>query len=76
MSNNSLISRIEAELSSVRTGKSSATSLAEAIRGNGSALEGMPYPLITEMENLAMDLDTAIWADEEGLLPELVTVLK
>lgn len=75
MSNSSLISRIEAVLSSVRAGESSGKSLADAIRGNGRALEGMPYPLVKEMESLALDLDIAAWDDEEGLLPEMGVVL-
>ena len=76
MSNSSLISRIETSLLSVRSGESNAKSLAETVRGNGRALESMPYPLITEMENLVMDLQIASWDDEEGLLPDMATVLE
>jgi hypothetical protein len=77
MSNNSLISKIEVMLSSVRQKNSELSSLADAIRGNGRALERMPYRLIQEMEDLAMDLDIASWQDEDdlGLLPDAISVL-
>ena len=75
MSNSSLISQIEAVLSSVRAGRSSGKSLADAMRGNGRALEGMPYPIVREMESLALDLEVASWDDEESPLPGMKVVL-
>ena len=75
MSNSSLVSRIEGAALSARSGDTSARSLAETLRGNGRALEGMPYPLIKEMDELIMDLQIACWDDEEGLLPDVGTVL-
>ncbi len=75
MSNNSLITRIEPVLASVRARQSTAQCLARAIRNNGRALELMPYPLIRELEDLAMDLDIAAWHDGEGFLPDLDSIL-
>jgi hypothetical protein len=76
MSNRTLIMRMESALEAVRTGKSNAKTLAQTIRGNGKALEAMPYPLIREIESLAMDLEIAQWHDEGGFLPELNDVLQ
>ncbi len=75
MSNNSLIDRIESALDSVRSRDCAPQLLAEAIRNNGRALERMPYPLIKEMESLAMDLDIALWQDEDGFLPDIASTL-
>lgn len=75
MSNNSLIDRIESALAAVRTQEATAQFLADAIRSNGRALEGMPYALIKELEDLAMDLDIASWHDEDGFLPDLPSIL-
>ncbi len=75
MSNNSLITRIESVLASVRARQSTAQCLARAIRNNGRALELMPYPLIRELEDLAMDLDIAAWHDEDGFLPDRGSIL-
>ena len=75
MSNNSLITRIESVLASVRARQSTAQCLARAIRNNGRALELMPYPLIRELEDLAMDLDIAAWLDGDGFLPDLDSIL-
>ncbi|NGZ86393.1 hypothetical protein [Duganella aceris] len=71
MSNNSLIARIQASLELLEAHQSSARVLADSIRGNGKALEAMPYVLIKEMEDMAMDLDIVQWQDEDGFLPEL-----
>ena len=35
----------------------------------------MPYALIKEIENMAMDLDIAQWHDEDGFSPELGPIL-
>jgi hypothetical protein len=75
MSNLTLIMRMESALKTTRAGETSAKALAETIRGNGKALEAMPYPLIREIEFLAMDLETAHWQDEDGFLPPLNEVL-
>lgn len=76
MSNRTLIMRMESALEATRAGKSSAKALAATIRGNGKALEAMPYPLIREIEFLAMDLETAHWQDQNGFLPPLNEVLQ
>ena len=76
MPNQTLISRIEVVLKSVRERQCSAGTLAAIIRLNGRGLEAMPYALIREMESLAMDLDIAQWYDEDGFLPELGKVLE
>ena len=75
MSNNSLIARIECVLVSVLSRESTPQSLVEAIRINGRALERMPYPLITEMERLAVHLEIAAWHGEDGFLPDLDSIL-
>lgn len=75
MSNESLINRIEVVLELVQTEQAPARALAESIRGDGRALEGMPYCLIKELENMAMDLDIAQWHDEDGFAPALAPVL-
>ncbi|NVD97583.1 hypothetical protein [Massilia sp. BJB1822] len=75
MSNESLISHIQASLDLVQSEQASARILADSIRGNGRALEAMPYNLIKEIENLAMDLDIAQWQDEDGFAPELAPIL-
>lgn len=75
MSNESLINRIEVTLELVQTEQAPARALAESIRGNGRALEGMPYNLIKELESMAMDLDIAQWHDEDGFETALGPVL-
>lgn len=35
----------------------------------------MPYPIVREMESLALDLEVASWDDEESLLPGMKAVL-
>lgn len=75
MSNESLINRIQVTLDQVQAQQASARTLADSIRGNGRALEAMPYDLIKEFENLAMDLDIAQWHDEDGFAPELAPTL-
>ncbi|WP_332851922.1 hypothetical protein [Duganella sp. S19_KUP01_CR8] len=75
MSNQTLIARIEASLALLQAHQGDSRALAESIRGNGKALEGMPYPLIKEMEDLAMDLDIAQWHDEDGFAPEIGPIL-
>lgn len=75
MSNRSLIARIETCLELVQARQGTAQMLADSIRGNGRALEAMPYALIKEMEGMAMDLDIAQWHDEDGFPPELGPVL-
>ena len=75
MSNASLVARIESELSRVRTNKLTAKAFSDSLRGNGRALEAMPYQLVKEMESIAMALEIAAWADEDGFLPDLASVL-
>ena len=75
MSNNSLISRIEAGVASVRSGYSTAKSLAECVRINGRAMEGVPYPLIKEVESLAISLDIAASQDEDGFVADVESIL-
>lgn len=75
MSNESLISRIQATLELVQAEQAPACTLAESIRGNGRALEGMPYNLIKELESLALGLDIAQWHDEDGFAPALAPIL-
>ncbi|USX24285.1 hypothetical protein NHH73_16795 [Oxalobacteraceae bacterium OTU3CINTB1] len=75
MSNESLINRIQAKLDLVQAHQASARALADSIRGNGRALEAMPYDLTKEIESLAMDLDIAQWHDEDGFVPELAPIL-
>ena len=75
MSNNPLILRIESELALVRSRRGAPNALANVIRNNGRALDRMPYPLITEMEGLAMDLDLASWLDQDEFLPDVATIL-
>lgn len=75
MSNEYLINRIEVALDLVQTEQAPARALAESIRGNGCALEGMPYNLIKELESMAMDLDIAQWHDEDGFDTALAPVL-
>lgn len=75
MSNESLINRIQAKLGRVQAHQASALALADSIRGNGRALEAMPYDLTREMEGLVMDLDIAQWHDEDGFAPELAPIL-
>jgi len=75
MSNDSLINRIQTSLELVQAQQASARTLADSIRGNGRALEAMPYKLIKEIESLAMDLDIAQWHDEDGFAPELAPIL-
>ncbi|MBX3608340.1 MAG: hypothetical protein KF871_00475 [Hydrogenophaga sp.] len=77
MSNEFLVARIEFAASQCRAQKLAARELAETLRGNGRALEAMPYALIKEMECIALDLDIAAWTDEDGfLLPDLTVVLE
>jgi hypothetical protein len=75
MSNHSLIARVEAALLATRAGANSAKALAETVRINGRALEGMPYSKIEEMESLATDLEIASWHEQEGLLPNVASSL-
>jgi len=75
MSNQTLIARIEASLALLQAHQGDARGLAESIRGNGKALEGMPYALIKEIESMAMDLDIAQWQDEDGFAPEIAPIL-
>lgn len=75
MSNESLINHIDLTLELVQTERAPARALAESIRGNGRALEGMPYNLIKELESIAMDLDIAQWHDEDGFAPALAPIL-
>lgn len=75
MSNQTLIARIEASLALLQAHQGDARGLAESIRGNGKALEGMPYDLIREIESMAMDLDIAQWHDEDGFVPEIAPIL-
>jgi len=70
-----LIARIESALADVQSQQSTPQALAYAIRNNGRALESMPYPLITEMESLAMDLDIASWQDVDGCIADLGSIL-
>jgi hypothetical protein len=74
MSNNTLIARIRTSLASARSGECSATALSESMRGNGHALERMPYQLIKELDSLAMDLEIASSADEDGFLSDLASI--
>ncbi|WP_342113999.1 hypothetical protein [Pseudoduganella sp. OTU4001] len=76
MSNRTLIMRMESALAATRAGQSSAKALAETLRGNGKALEAMPYPLIRAIESLAMDLEIAQWHDDDGFTPPLDEVLQ
>lgn len=76
MSNESLVARIEFAASQCRAQKLAARELAETLRGNGRAIEAMPYALIKEMESIALDLDIAEWTDEDGFLPDLTVVLE
>ncbi|MYN08005.1 hypothetical protein [Pseudoduganella aquatica] len=71
----SLIARIEASLALLQEYQGHARELAESIRGNGRALEGMPYALIKEIDSIAMDLDIAQWYDEDGFAPEITPIL-
>lgn len=75
MSNESLINHIQAKLDLVQAEQASARALADSLRGNGRALEAMPYQLIKEAESMAMDLDIAQWHDEDGFAPELAPIL-
>ena len=75
MSNQTLIARIEASLGRLQVHQGDSRALAESIRGNGKALEGIPYHLIKEIEDLAMDLDIAQWHDEDGFSPEIGPIL-
>jgi hypothetical protein len=75
MSNESLINRIQTILDLVQAEQASPRTLADSIRGNGRALEAMPYNFIKEIESLAMDLDIAQWHDEDGFAKRLPLVL-
>ncbi|MET0890328.1 MAG: hypothetical protein ABWY09_09345 [Stenotrophomonas maltophilia] len=68
MSNESLRLRIEQALLSAKEAELTGSALADVIRGNGRAMEGMAYPAVTEMESLAMDLEIATWEEDEHLL--------
>lgn len=52
----SLINRIDAKLDLVQAHQASARDSADSIRGNGRALEAMPYDLVKEIEGLALYL--------------------
>lgn len=75
MSNESLRLRIEQALLSAKAGELTGSALADVIRGNGRAMEGMAYPLLTEMESLAMDLEISTWEEDEDLQPNMGSVL-
>jgi len=75
MTNESLIARIQASLELVEEHRAPACDLADSIRGNGRALEAMPYALIKEIESIAMDLDIAQWHDDDEFSPELGPIL-
>ena len=75
MSNQSLIARIESCLKRVQAQQDTALALADSIRGNGKALEAMPYALIKEIEGMAMDLNIVQWHAEDGFVPELGPIL-
>lgn len=75
MSNSSLIARIESVLEDVRLGRTSTKSAATSLRNNGRALEAMPYALVKELEDIALDLDIAAWADEDDCVPDLAAIL-
>lgn len=75
MSNATLVARIEAELQRFRINKVTAKALSDALLAHGRALEAMPYPLIKEMESIAMDLEIAAEADEDGFISDLASAL-
>lgn len=50
--------------------------LSDSIMNNGRALEGMPFTLIKEMEDIAEDLEIADWVDEDRFWPDLASVLE
>jgi hypothetical protein len=75
MSNSSLAEHIHIALQLVRSGESNAKSLAQALRENGHAMEGMPYVLISECDTIALKLDIASELDENGFIPDLEPLL-
>jgi hypothetical protein len=75
MSNQTLIARIEDGLERLRSRTISASEFAEIMRGNGRALEAMPYDLIAEMESIAHRFDIEQWYEDDGFVQELEPVL-
>lgn len=59
----------------MRSGDCTVRTVAETLRANGRALEGMPYGRIKEMEILALQLEVAAVQDEDGFLPNIANVL-
>jgi hypothetical protein len=76
MSNRALIEHMQMALASARAGALPLQSLAQTIKSDGHALEGMPYPLIRELDSLWMGFEVAAWADEDGFVPDTASLFE
>ena len=75
MSNESLKNRITLAIDSFNRGNIDIKALKSAIESNGQALEGMPYDMVKEIDDIEQLLTMSQFADEEDCDTEIVKVI-
>ena len=75
MSNESLKKRITLAIDSFNKGSITIEALKSAIELNGQALEGMPYDMVKEFDDIEHLLTMSQFAGEEGCDSEIVKVI-
>lgn len=75
MSNRTLIDRARQILDDVRSGRTTVKNAFVSLSGVTSALEMLPYSLVSELRSLVDDLQMVAWNDEEGLATDVEQVL-
>ena len=75
MSHLTLHQRMLETLQSVRSGRISARDAAGSLSANGLALEGLPYAMLKELDDLVMDLKLAAWDEGDDGFPDRARTL-
>ena len=76
MSNRSLVERIGSAVQSFHSGDLGANRLAETLELHGRALEGMPYSLLKELDDLIHELEICTFADEDDTISDAASVVR
>lgn len=73
--NTALLGRIRDLLAQVQAGQSDASQLADALRGNAQAMEGLSYAQLRQLESLADELQQAAELEADGFESPLAALM-
>jgi hypothetical protein len=76
MSNNSLVTNIRKSIDAFQAGRIGMDALRSSIETNGQALEGIPYELIKQIDDIEYKLSMSQFADDEECETHVDDVVK